>query len=220
MDYDQSRLAATSNDDFTLTIEEVVLRYEHAGHPRTVRSIQRYCARGDLDCLRQETTFGQKYLITPASVARHLAQIAEVTAATGRDMTRFVAASNSSIFGGDSQRLVPADSGDTLRPAATMSSPVAPTNPTPPQTTSPDLSRHDAAQSDFQDRYLKQLEGEIGFLREEINTKNSQIKEMTERSRETNLLIGGLQRMLSPLLGNGEGQRTHADGFNAPHHHS
>ena len=28
-----------------------------------------------------------------------------------------------------------------------------------------------------------------------------QIKELTERSRETNLLIGGLQRMLAPLLG-------------------
>ena len=218
MDYDQSRLAATSNDDFTLTIEEVVVRYEHAGHPRTVRSIQRYCARGDLDCLRQETTFGEKYLITPASVARHLAQIAEVTAATGRDMTRFVAASISSVFGGDSQRQVTTETSDTQRPATTMSPPVAPLIPTPVQTTSSDLSRQDAAQSDFHDRYVKQLEGEIGFLREEINTKNSQIQEMTERSRETNLLIGGLQRMLSPLLGNGEGQRSHTDGFNAPNH--
>ena len=140
MDHDQSRSLATSNHDFSLTIEEVVLRYEHAGHPRTVRSIQRYCARGDLDCLRQETTFGQKYLITPASVARHLAQIAEVTAATGRDMTRFVAASNSSSFGGDSQRLAPTESSDTLRPAATMSSPVAPISPVPQQATSHDLS--------------------------------------------------------------------------------
>jgi hypothetical protein len=39
------------------------------------------------------------------------------------------------------------------------------------------------------------------FLREEITTKNAQIKELTERSRETNVLIGGLQRMLAPLLG-------------------
>ena len=31
--------------------------------------------------------------------------------------------------------------------------------------------------------------------------KNSQIKDLTERARETNHLIGGLQRMLSPLLG-------------------
>ena len=75
---DQPRQDATSPDEYTLTIEEAALRYEHAGHPRTLRSIQRYCAKGHLDHLRQETTFGDKYLITPASVARHIAQIAEL----------------------------------------------------------------------------------------------------------------------------------------------
>jgi hypothetical protein len=85
---DQSRHVATSPDDYSLTIEEAALRYEHAGHPRTTRSIQRYCAQGHLDCLRQETSFGEKYLITPTSVARHIAQIEEITRATSRDMSR------------------------------------------------------------------------------------------------------------------------------------
>jgi hypothetical protein len=31
--------------------------------------------------------------------------------------------------------------------------------------------------------------------------KDEQIKDLTERARETNHLIAGLQRMLSPLLG-------------------
>ena len=85
MSPDPSRQAATSPDQFTLTIEEAAARYEHAGHPRTLRSIQRYCAKGHLDCLRQETPFGDKYLITPESVARHIAQIAELASATSRD---------------------------------------------------------------------------------------------------------------------------------------
>ena len=51
------------------------------------------------------------------------------------------------------------------------------------------------------EKYVERLEGEVAFLRDEISTKNDQIKELTERSRETNVLIGGLQRMLSPLLG-------------------
>src|SRR2546430_7159395 len=89
---DPSRPAATSPDDYSLTIEEAGVRYEHAGHPRTLRSIQRYCAKGHLDCLRQETPFGDKYLITPTSVARHLAQIEELTSATSRDVPRHVAA--------------------------------------------------------------------------------------------------------------------------------
>ncbi len=62
---------------------------------------------------------------------------------------------------------------------------------------SPDLSRQDAAN----DRYVGRLEGEVEFLRGQISTKDLQIKELTERSRETNVLIGGLQRLLAPLLG-------------------
>lgn len=46
---DPSRHAATSPDsEYTLTIDEAADRYEHAGHPRTPRSIQRYCAKGHL----------------------------------------------------------------------------------------------------------------------------------------------------------------------------
>ena len=137
MPTDPSRQPATSSDsDYSLSIEEALLRYDHAGHPRTARSVQRYCAKGHLDCRRMETPFGEKYLISPASVAKHIAYIEEVRpTATLRDETRHVAT---------------------------------------------------AVASD---------------LRDEISTKNAQIKELTERSRETNLLIGGLQRMLSPLLG-------------------
>jgi hypothetical protein len=57
-------------------------------------------------------------------------------------------------------------------------------------------------------RYVQQLEkrldekdSEIGFLRSEVAVKNDQIKDLTERARETNHLIAGLQKMLTPLLG-------------------
>src|SRR5205085_3597026 len=91
---DQSRLVATSPDsEYSLSIDEAAARYEHAGHPRTPRSIQRYCAKGHLDSRRIETPFGEKYLITPASVAKHIAYIEEVRpTATGRDVPRPVAA--------------------------------------------------------------------------------------------------------------------------------
>src|SRR3989442_13135834 len=71
MNLDVSRQGATKPDsEYSLSIEEAAVRYEHAGHPRTPRSIQRYCAKGHLDCRRIETPFGDKYLITPASVAK------------------------------------------------------------------------------------------------------------------------------------------------------
>jgi hypothetical protein len=75
-------------------------------------------------------------------------------------------------------------------------------------------------------RYVQQLEkrldekdGEIGFLRSEVAVKNDQIKDLTERARETNHLIAGLQRMLSPLLGTSEkrqGREMHDAATNHP----
>jgi len=50
-------------------------------------------------------------------------------------------------------------------------------------------------------RYVAHLEGEDTYLRERNTTKDGQIKDLTERARETNHLIAGLQKMLTPLLG-------------------
>jgi len=93
MTFDQSRPVATSLDrDFTLTIEDALERYARAGLPRTPRSVQRYCAKGHLDCRRIETQFGEKYLISPSSVDKHIAYIEEVRpVASSRDLPRHVA---------------------------------------------------------------------------------------------------------------------------------
>jgi len=80
---DMSRHVATRPDsDFTLTIDEALERYGRAGLPRTPRSIQRYCAKGHLECRLIETQFGEKYLISPESVDKHIAYIEEVRQAT------------------------------------------------------------------------------------------------------------------------------------------
>jgi hypothetical protein len=178
---DASRQVATSPDsEFTLTIDEALERYARAGLPRTPRSIQRYCAKGHLDCRRIETTFGEKYLISPASIAKHIAYVEEVRPiATGRDMPRQVA---------------------TELPPHETATPRQEAGPT-----GPDQSRQ------IPPEYIEQLEkrigekdDEIGFLRSEVGVKNDQIKDLTERARETNHLIAGLQKMLTPLLGRGE----------------
>jgi hypothetical protein len=185
---------------YSLSIERVLERYDHAGHPRTARSVQRYCARGHLDCLRQETPFGEKYMITPESVARHIAQIAELARTTGRDVSR-PDATHFHEPSRDEQRQDATTSTDQPRQVAADVLPdLSQVEPRQEGATSPDLSRQDAAPG-ILEKYVARLEGEVEFLREENATKNAQIKELTERSRETNLLIGGLQRMLAPLLG-------------------
>jgi hypothetical protein len=136
--------ASTDEHTFLLSVEEAADRYAAAGHPRTIRAIQKYCRRGDLESQKVETTYGERYVITPASIDRHIAMIMERSQTNVREQPR------------------------------------------------PDAT---------EDRYVKLLERENEFLRGQIDTKDGQIKEMTERSRETNILIGGLQKMLTPLLG-------------------
>src|SRR5215218_5328948 len=131
---DQPRPVATSPDsDYSLSIEDALALYARAGLPRTPRTIQRYCANGHLDCRRVEIPYGEKYLITPASVTKHIAYIEE---------TRQTMAGR-------------------------------------------DEPRQTAAEADAVSRYVARLEGENGFLREQITVKDVQIKDLTERARET-----------------------------------
>ena len=45
------------------------------------------------------------------------------------------------------------------------------------------------------------LKATLNFLRGQVAVKDEQIKDLTERAHETNSLIAGLQKMLTPLLG-------------------
>ena len=79
------------DNEFTVTIDEALERYARAGLPRTPRSIQRYCAKGHLECRLIQTSFGEKYLISPESIDKHIAYIEEVRpAAESRDPSRLV----------------------------------------------------------------------------------------------------------------------------------
>ena len=181
---DLSRPVATPPDsEFTLSIDEALERYAKEGHPRTPRSVQRYCAKGHLEGRLIETQFGEKWLITPGSVDKHIAYIEEVSP-TGRVLPRPAATSD------DTQgTFIHAENRATVDGAGPQQA-----------ATRSDLSRP-VATSAGSERYVAQLESENEFLRRQVVVKDTQIKDLTERARETNHLIGGLQRMLSPLLG-------------------
>ena len=75
-----ARLAAPLDDSaYTVSIEDAGNRYAAAGFPRPVRRLQKYCARGDLECRKVDTVSGEKYLITPESIDRHIAYIKETS---------------------------------------------------------------------------------------------------------------------------------------------
>jgi len=200
---DMSRQAATNDDsEFALTIDDALALYAAAGIPRTPRSIQRYCAKQHLASRRIETEFGEKYLITRASVEKHIAYIKEVMAATSRDLPRPVATEIVEENSDDMPRHDGATISDEARQGSTT---VAPEHkgdmPQQQPATTHDLSRPVATTPTSDDRYVSLLERENDFLRTQIDVKDRQIGELTERNRETNVLVGGLQNLLRPLLG-------------------
>lgn len=150
---------------YLLSVEEAADRYAAAGHPRTIRAIQKYCGRGDLESQKVETTYGERYLITPASIDRHIAMIIERSQASGREQPRPVASVRTSQINGELQSTLPEDVREQPRPDA----------------------------PDFQARYIAHLETENTFLRD-------QTKVLLDRVKETNILSGRLQEMLTPLL--------------------
>ena len=188
-----SRLDATSSDtDYALSLDDVSERYSRAGHPRTIRTLQRYCASGHLEAQKVATSLGDKYLVTPQSVARHISQIAELAAldmvATRRDQPR-----------PDATAVAAPESHPSVTQTATAS----------------DMRRQDAT-GEGEPRYLAQLEKRIeekddviGLLKGQLVAKDEQISELSTRYRETHTLLGAMQRMLAPLLGQ-------ADPYTAP----
>jgi hypothetical protein len=198
MDTEQPRPDANADERaYALTVEDALLCYEAAGHGRTARALQKYCARGDLDCIKEDTEYGQRYRITPASIARHLEQIEQVSQAKGREQSRPDA---------------------SIRPLEPEAQGEEKEEPTVREQSRPDASHT---------QYLVQLEkrldekdGEIVFLRSEIAVKNEQIREQTERARETNVLIAGLQKMLTPLLGRPAGSPSEDRSYIAEFDHA
>ena len=176
MSHEQPRTDANSRErspdhQYTLSIEKAAELYAKAGHPRTPRAIQKYCALSKLDCHKVETETGEKYLVAPYSVDRHIAYINEVrTVANGRDQTRTDAnvrtMENNGVIG----------------------------------TNGREQSRMDATVRGPEDRYVAVLERENDFLRGQVSVKDTQIEALLERDKETNTLIHRLQAMLAPLL--------------------
>jgi hypothetical protein len=181
---DLSRPVATTPDsDFILSIDDALERYARAGLPRTPRSIQRYCAKSHLDCRRIETSFGEKYLISPASVDKHIAYIEEVRpVATSRDEPRQVATDVVPEKRQDEEQREGPTGGDQPRPVATG--------------------------RDSDARYVARLEDDNLFLRGQLGVKDKTIDALLERDRESNILVGQLQQLLAPLLSAPDRQST------------
>ncbi len=177
----------------TLSLSEVEAQLAAAGVPRSHRHIQRLCKSGAFDAQRLPGPSGDEWRIAPHSVAKVIGDLRAIDeqrvrhGPTRPDTVRHVGPANE-----------PNLKSDTARHSA-------PQRDMSDQETSQDGG---ATQADMS-RYVVLLERDNEFLRDQVQKKDGQIADLSKRFGETQTLLGAMQRMLAPMLGQ-------ADPFNAP----
>jgi hypothetical protein len=185
---DAARHDATEQDNgglrHTLSLSEVETALTTAGVPRSHRHIQRLCKSGAFDAQLLPGPSGDEWRIAPHSVAKVIGDLRAINERRRHGATEH----------------------------ATSDHAVADIRPE----TEPDTARHDAtarATSQAQEkqeptatetattRYVAALERENDFLRGQIGKKDEQLADLSTRFGETQTLLGALQRMLAPALG-------------------
>ena len=194
----------------TLSIHDVERELVAAGVPRSHRQVIRYCETGMLEAVKVPGPTGAQWYVSPASLPKAIGDLRQWEAQrASRTTPHHAMASNVSPTNAQ-QNNSAAPSHSPHHPATTVSSPPGSSN----QNTKSDEARHAAPQSDAprhnQDngapevvtsRYVSLLEQDNEFLRDQVKKKDEQITDLSKRFGETQTLLGAMQRMLAPLLG-------------------
>lgn len=182
----------------TLSIHDVEAQLVAAGVARSHRQVIRYCQTGLLDAVRIPGPTGVQWYVSPASVPKAIGDLkqwdAQRRTTTPSDMSNHDAPEKDRNGSTDTARH------STLRH----------------DTSDKETSQKGSATEPAMTRYVEQLEKRIeekddviGLLKGQLVAKDEQIGELSTRYRETHSLLGAMQRMFAPLLGQ-------SDPYNAP----
>lgn len=186
----------------TLAIDEVERALVAAGVPRSRRQVVRYCETGMLDAVKVPGPSGPQWFVAPASLPKAIGDLRQWQAqrasrgAPQPALTRSETPGNPSIEADDAARHglpLPA-----VSEARTMKETLE--------------TRSDTAGFVSQlEKRIEEKDDVIVLLKGQLAAKDEQIKELSTRYRETHTLLGAMQRMLAPLLGQSDPFKAGAD---------
>lgn len=183
----------------TLTIHEVGEQLSVAGVPRSERQIKRYCESGFLEAKKIPGPTGDQWFVAPSGVPKIIGDLQQwQMQRAGHSQPRPAATDTVSQQNSNTTN---ADTPGTGRPQ--------PATTVPQNIAAPDIGDADTS------RYVTQLEtriGEkddvIGLLKGQLVAKDQQITDLStrfgnlsDRFADTQKLLGAMQRMFAPLLG-------------------
>ena len=184
----------------TLSVHDVGAALVAAGVPRSHRQVIRYCETGMLDAVKVPGPTGAQWYVSPSSLPKVIGDLKQWEAQRARHSS--------------SQQ----DTSDYVRveKANNSNSDMASQSTPEPAMSEKEISQKTSETAPVMARYVQQLEirieekdDVIGLLKGQLAAKDEQIGELSTRYRETHSLLGAMQRMFAPLLGQ-------ADPYTAP----
>jgi hypothetical protein len=183
----------------TLSVHDVGAALVAAGVPRSHRQIIRYCETAMLDAVKVPGPTGAQWYVSPASIPKVIGDLKQWQAQRARQSSP--RQDTSELVGLAKERIGNPDKASHGAPQ-------------------PAVSDADAEEKESQTerataRYVEQLEKRIeekddviGLLKGQLVAKDEQIGELSTRYRETHTLLGAMQRMFAPLLGQSDPYNT------------
>jgi len=174
----------------TLSVHDVGASLVAAGVPRSHRQIIRYCETGMLDAVKVPGPTGAQWFVSPSSVPKAIGDLKQWEAqragqsATKPDVSNHVAV--------EKDRNNNSDTASHGAPEPAMSV----------EQTSPTGSETEPVVAGYVQQLEKRIEEKddvITLLKGQLVAKDEQITRHSERERETNLLIRGLQNLVLRL---------------------
>jgi len=183
----------------TLTVHDVGAALVAAGVPRSHRQVVRYCETGMLDAVKVPGPTGAQWFVSPVSLPKAIGDLKQWEAQRARHGTPKL----------DTARHDGLETTRKLNPDTAGSG-----EPQPAVSDAPTLEKGSETQPDMA-RYVGQLEQRIaekddviGLLKGQLTAKDEQIGELStrfgnlsDRFADTQKLLGAMQRMFAPLLG-------------------
>jgi hypothetical protein len=184
MDDDTARL---------VTLDVVSSRFIAAGLPRSMRTLQRYCANGTLDSVKEATETGDTYFVREQSIATAITALKQLHdakqgprhAATERAMTHPVA---------PDAALQDRDDIDGHGPTVLVD-----VDEERPERQTPSSADTSGYVAQLEERLVEKDE-EIAFLREELIDRRGQIKDMKGIIDGQNQLLEAIQTNVAPIF--------------------
>ena len=188
------RHAATNDSTYRLTPDAVVERLARAGVPRDLRTVQRWCKRDALDCLRDDAV---GYFITELSVMRKITELGQlmelqsrrdtprhiatrddvaVTEPLGKISTTSSAMSRHDAPGGD----MSLTKNQGMR--ATTAVEDLKTNDTARHVADPDALNREVVLDIFQHPYVAELKAELGIVRAKLDAQIATTQRVQEEA--------------------------------------